>query len=75
MEKILERETTRKSSGFCIVKENEDMERIKMSKNIIAEKYTDDNGKFYIRLKYNGKHRTEVVMQESEFEKVYGKFD
>lgn len=51
------------------------MERIKMSKNIIAEKYTDDNGKSYIRLKYNGKHRTEVVMQESEFEKVYGKFD
>lgn len=72
----MERETTRKSSGgFYIVKENEEMERIKMSKNIIAEKYTDDNGKSYIRLKYNGKHRTEVVMQESEFEKVYGKFD
>ena len=28
-----------------------------------------------MKKKYNGKHRTEVVMQESEFEKVYGKFD
>lgn len=71
----MERETTRKSSGFYIAKENKDMERIKMSKNIIAEKYTDDNGKSYIRLKYNGKHKTEVVMQESEFEKIYGKFN
>lgn len=51
------------------------MERIKMSKNMIAEKYTDESGKIYVRLKYNDKHRTEVIMQESEFERVYRKFD
>ena len=51
------------------------MVRIKMSKNMIAERYTDESGKIYVRLKYNDKHRTEVVMQESEFENVYGKFD
>ena len=51
------------------------MERIKVGNKYIAERYTDQYGKVYIRLKYNGKHRTEVVMQESEFEKVYGKFD
>lgn len=71
----MERKTTRKSSGFCIVKENEDMEKIKIGNKYVAERYTDDNGKSYIRLKYNGKHRTEVVMQESEFEKIYGKFN
>ena len=51
------------------------MERIKVGNTYIAERYTDQYGKVYIRLKYNGKHRTEVVMQESEFERVYGKFD
>lgn len=51
------------------------MERIKVRNRYIAERYTDESGKIYIRLKYNDKHRTEVVMQESEFEKVYGKFN
>lgn len=51
------------------------MERIKIGDRYIAERYTDQYRKVYIRLKYNGKHRTEVVMQESEFEKVYGKFN
>jgi hypothetical protein len=51
------------------------MERIKMSKNIVAEKYTDEKGKNYIRLKYNKGYRTEVIMQEGEFERIYGNFD
>lgn len=51
------------------------MERIKISKNMIAEKYTDESGKIYVRLKYNDKHRTEVIMQECEFKRVYGKFN
>ena len=60
---------------FLLKRRKIKMERIKVGNKYIAERYTDQYGKVYIRLKYNGKHRTEVVMQESEFEKVYGKFD
>lgn len=51
------------------------MERINIGNGFMAERYTDENGKVYIRLKYNDRCRTEVIMQEYEFERVYGKFD
>lgn len=50
------------------------MKRIEM-KNMIIEKYTDKLGVSWVRMLYKGKHKTEVLMQESEFEKMYGKFD
>lgn len=37
----------------------------------VAERYMD-HGIPYIRVKYKNKHRTEVIMQESVFERVYG---
>lgn len=48
------------------------METIKIGK-IIIEKY-EDNGVSWVRMKYLD-HGTEVLMQENEFEKMYGKFD
>ena len=51
------------------------MERINIGNGSMAEKYVDENGKVYIRMKYNDRYRTEVIMQESEFERVYGEFD
>ena len=49
------------------------METMKIGK-LVAERY-NDKGILYIRVKYNGVHRTEILMQEKEFEKIYGKFD
>ena len=40
----------------------------------VAERYMD-HGKAYVRVKYNNKERTEVIMQESVFEKIHGKFE
>ena len=40
----------------------------------VAERYMD-RGIPYIRVKYKNKHRTEVIMQESVFEKIHGKFE
>ena len=48
------------------------METIKIGK-IIIEKY-ENNGVPWVRMKYMD-HGTEVIMQESEFEKMYGKFN
>ena len=49
------------------------MDTIRIGK-LVAERY-NDKGISYIRVKYNDVHRTEILMQESEFERVYGKFD
>ena len=48
------------------------METIKIGNAFVAERYIDE-GVSYIRLKYNDKYRTEVIMQECDFEKAYGK--
>lgn len=48
------------------------MDTIKIGK-IIMERY-EDNGVLWIRMKYLD-HGTEILMQEKEFEKMYGKFD
>lgn len=48
------------------------MERVKIGNVFAAERYID-KGVPYIRLKYNDKHRTEIIMQECDFVKVYGK--
>ena len=40
----------------------------------VAERYMD-HGVPYIRVKYKNKHRTEVIMQESVFEQIHGKFE
>ena len=48
------------------------METIKIGK-IIIETY-EDNGVSWVRMKYLD-HGTDVIMQENEFEKMYGKFD
>ena len=40
----------------------------------VAERYMD-HGIPYIRVKYKNKHRTEVIMQESVFENIHGKFE
>ena len=48
------------------------MEREKIGNVFVAERYID-KGVPYVRLKYNSKYRTEVIMQECEFEKMYGK--
>ena len=48
------------------------MDTIKIGK-LIVERY-EDNGISYVRVKYND-YGTEVLMQEKEFEKMYGKFD
>ena len=53
--------------------ENKIMETIRIGK-LVAERY-NDNGVSYVRVKYNDVHRTEIIMQEKEFEKIYGKFD
>ena len=47
------------------------MDTIKIGK-IIMERY-EDNGVSWIRMKYLD-HGTEILMQEHEFEKMYGKF-
>ena len=49
------------------------MDTIRIGK-LVAERY-NDKGISYIRVKYNDVHRTEILMQEKEFEKIYGKFD
>lgn len=48
------------------------MRKIKSNKRIIEE-YKGQNGVLWVRLKYLDKHRTEVAMQENEFERIYGK--
>ena len=48
------------------------METIKIGK-IIIEKY-EDNGVPWVRMKYPD-HGKEVIMQEQEFDKMYGKFN
>ena len=54
--------------------ENKIMETIKIGNAFVAERYIDE-GVSYIRLKYNDKYRTEVIMQEKEFVKMYGEFN
>ena len=49
------------------------MDTIRIGK-LVAERY-NYKGISYIRVKYNDVHRTEILMQEKEFEKIYGKFD
>lgn len=41
----------------------------------IMEKYTDKNGKAWVRLKYQDEARTEVIITENEFIRIYGIFD
>ena len=50
------------------------METIKIGNAFVVERCIDE-GVPYIRLKYNDKYRTEVIMQEKEFVKIYGKLD
>ena len=40
----------------------------------VAERYMD-HGIPYIRVKCKTMHRTEVIMQESVFENIHGKFE
>ena len=40
----------------------------------VSERYIDHVIP-YIRVKYKNKHRTEVIMQESVFENIHGKFE
>lgn len=40
-----------------------------------VERYTDKNGKAWVRIKFQDKYKTEVVIPESEFEKKYGKVE
>ena len=40
-----------------------------------VERYTDKNGKVWVRIKFLDKYMTEVVIPESEFEKKYGKVE
>ena len=49
------------------------MDTIRIGK-LVAERY-NDKGISYIRVKYNDVHRTEILMQEKEFEKIYGNFE
>ena len=54
--------------------ENKIMETIKIGNAFVAKRYIDE-GVSYIRLKYKDKYRTEVIMQEKEFVKMYGEFN
>lgn len=47
------------------------MMRMRAKDGYVAERYIDHSVP-YIRVKYKNKHRTEVIMQESVFERVYG---
>lgn len=38
-----------------------------------VERYTDKNGKVWVRIKFLDKHRTEVILSTLEFENRYGK--
>lgn len=40
-----------------------------------VERYTDKNGKLWVRIKFLDKYKTEVVLSDSEFEKRYGKVE
>ena len=40
-----------------------------------VERYTDKNGKTWVRVKFLDRARTEVIMIESEFIKCYGNVD
>lgn len=40
-----------------------------------VERYTDSNGKAWVRVKFLDKYRTEVILPEVEFEKQYGKVE
>lgn len=40
-----------------------------------VEKYTDNKGKSWVRIKFKDAARTEVIIPEDEFEKRYGKVD
>ena len=40
-----------------------------------TERYTDINGKTWVRVKFIDSARTEVIMPESEFVKHYGNID
>lgn len=54
------------------------MEKVKITgkkSKRIMERYTDRNGKMWVRLKYQDESRTEVVMAENEFNRIYGIFD
>lgn len=37
-----------------------------------VEKYTDKNGKAWVRIKFTDRARTEVIIPEDEFIKRYG---
>ena len=52
-------------------KENMIMMKMSAKDGYVAERYIDHSVP-YIRVKYKNKHRTEVIMQESVFERVYG---
>ena len=50
------------------------MKKMRAEDGYVAERYMD-HGIPYIRVKYKNKHRTEVIMQESMFENIHGKFE
>ena len=50
------------------------MTKMRAEDGYVAERYMD-HGIPYIRVKYKNKHRTEVIMQESVFENIHGKFE
>jgi len=39
------------------------------------ERYTNNKGEAWVRIKFMGAVRTEVIMSEDEFVKRYGKID
>lgn len=40
-----------------------------------VEKYIDNNNEPWVRIKFLGKYKTEVILSETEFEKRYGKVE
>ena len=40
-----------------------------------AERYIDNNGKAWVRIKFTDRARTEVILPEDEFVKRYGNID
>ena len=50
------------------------MLKMRVEDGYVAERYIDHSVP-YIRVKYKNKHRTEVIMQESVFENIHGKFE
>lgn len=42
---------------------------------MVVERYTDKNGKAWVRVKFPDRYRTEVALPEAEFEKQYGKVE